>query len=323
MSKYPWFPMFASDWLGSTSHALMSPEERGAYMDLLCHQWGAENCCLPDDDGILEALGGLPNGYFKGTSRVLRDCFPNHPLIGGMVANRKLLALWEGREEQRRKSSEGGKKSAQLRKEAKGTSRVLEGDLDLGCKKNPRVGQLTTTTTTTISKEAPVVPYDDIKIAWNQTKGVARIRKLTDARKRTLKTRLADPDWDWKAALEQFPLGFQGSEGRPWIPDFDFFIKADSVNKILEGKYDNGPKPTLPPGIIEGNLHETPGVQYCAAGIESAFCVPDSGLWDLAIDGRPVTPDELRSHLWKLWDAKTLINGKEWKLPRYYTEAMR
>jgi uncharacterized protein YdaU (DUF1376 family) len=232
--------MFASDWLGSTSHALMSPEERGAYMDLLCHQWGDDNCCLPDDDGILEALGGLPKGHFKGTSRVLRDCFPNHPIIGGCVANRKLLALWEGREEQRRKSSEGGKKSAKLRKEAKGTSRVLEGGLGLGCKKNPTVGQLTTTITTTTVKEAPVVPSDEIVIAWNQTKGVARIRKLTDARKRTLKIRLVDPDWDWKAALAKFPLGFQGSADRPWSPDFDWFIKTDSVNRILEGKYDNG-----------------------------------------------------------------------------------
>jgi hypothetical protein len=88
----------------------------------------------------------------------------------------------------------------------------------------------------------PIVPYDEIVTAWNQTEGVTQIRKLTDSRKRTLKSRLADKDWDWRAALAKFPLGFNGSPDRPWTPDFDWFIRPDSVNRILEGKYDQNGK---------------------------------------------------------------------------------
>lgn len=126
MSKYPWFPMFASDWLGSTKRAVMTLEEQGAYMNLLAHQWGDDQCCLPDDDDVLAALSELRDRWVKGTCNPLRRCFPPHPTREGFVANPKLLKVWANKEEQRRRSSEGGKKSAQLRKEGKGTSSTLD-----------------------------------------------------------------------------------------------------------------------------------------------------------------------------------------------------
>ena len=59
---------------------------------------------------------------------------------------------------------------------------------------------------------------------------------LTDARRIHFRARLADPLWDWRAALAKFPLPF--CEGNEWKPDVDFFLKPDSVTKILEGRYD-------------------------------------------------------------------------------------
>ena len=161
MSKYPWFPFFASDWLGSTNRAVMTLEEQGGYMNLLAPQWGSEQCGIPDNDKMLAALSELREAWFKGASSNLQPCFPAHPTIAGMVANPKLLNLWASREEQRRKSSEGGKKSAQLRAEAKGTSRVLEGDLDLGCENNSTKSQVTRTipiATPTIIPKASAIP---------------------------------------------------------------------------------------------------------------------------------------------------------------------
>lgn len=145
--------MFASDWLGSTKRAVMSLEEQGAYMNLLAHQWGDDQCCLPDDDEVLAALSELRGRWVKGTTNPLRRCFPPHPTKEGFVANPKLLELWANKEEQRRRSSEGGKKSAQLRREAKGTPSTLDPPLQDPSCETPN--QKATTTSRAITRATP------------------------------------------------------------------------------------------------------------------------------------------------------------------------
>jgi uncharacterized protein YdaU (DUF1376 family) len=54
MSKLPWFPFYASDFLTSTGS--MSNEEVGAYIKLLCHQW--DKGVLPKDPVRLARLAG-------------------------------------------------------------------------------------------------------------------------------------------------------------------------------------------------------------------------------------------------------------------------
>jgi hypothetical protein len=71
---------------------------------------------------------------------------------------------------------------------------------------------------------------------WNQTDGVARTRKVSKKRIQSLKSRMREDDWDWKAALTHFPL--ECFRDGTWRPDFEWFIRPDSVNSILEGKYD-------------------------------------------------------------------------------------
>jgi hypothetical protein len=107
---------------------LMTPEQRGAYIDLLCHQWNDETCSLPDDDNALSVLSGLGEGWFKGGSTTLRLCFPKHPSFGSRIANEKLLKLREEREEWIKKSKKGGRKSAAVRGlgKVKGGSRVVQ-----------------------------------------------------------------------------------------------------------------------------------------------------------------------------------------------------
>ena len=81
--------------------------------------------------------------------------------------------------------------------------------------------------------------------AWNETPGVIQIRKLDLKRSQHLKARLAEKDWPWEEALKKFPL--KCTLDGHWTPDFDFFIKPGTADKILEGKYDfspsNGNKP--------------------------------------------------------------------------------
>jgi hypothetical protein len=93
-------------------------------------------------------------------------------------------------------------------------------------------------------------------LAWNHTTGATPIRKMTDKRSASLRVRLADPDWDWRAALAKFPLRCFASDPNGYVPDVEFFLKPDTVTKILEGKYDwtkNG-KALFDPDDPTGNM---------------------------------------------------------------------
>lgn len=87
-----------------------------------------------------------------------------------------------------------------------------------------------------VTPKSPDLISDFVSI-WNTTQGVRHVRKIGN-REATLKTRLRDPEWDWRAALAKFPLKLVSSDPSGWVPDLDFFLRPDSVTKILEGKYD-------------------------------------------------------------------------------------
>jgi len=79
---------------------------------------------------------------------------------------------------------------------------------------------------------------DEFLDSWNKSPGVVPIRKLTDDRKKSLAARLKDKKWDWREALAKFPLRLFASDPSGWKPDADWFLRPDTVTKILEGKYD-------------------------------------------------------------------------------------
>ena len=86
--------------------------------------------------------------------------------------------------------------------------------------------------------------------SWNELAafhGLPKASKLTDKRRRQIKARLKDKDWDWRTALARIPQCpfLMGENGRGWRADFDWFIKPDSVMKIMEGKYAGQQKPML------------------------------------------------------------------------------
>lgn len=51
--KYPWFALYVADWCDST--AVMTDEQVGAYMRLLCHSWKEDG--LPIDETSIRQLG--------------------------------------------------------------------------------------------------------------------------------------------------------------------------------------------------------------------------------------------------------------------------
>ena len=82
---------------------------------------------------------------------------------------------------------------------------------------------------------------DDILKEFNGA--VSRQFRPTASRQRALAVRLKDDYWsmNWKVAIARASKSnfLLGENDRGWSMDPDFFLKPDTVTKILEGKYDN------------------------------------------------------------------------------------
>lgn len=111
------------------------------------------------------------------------------------------------------------------------------------------------------------LPQKAVVESWNSLgKPFPKIEKLTDGRKAHLKARLNDPWWmsnfdDGIAKLKASEF-CKGKNDRGWVADFDFFLKPESLPRIIEGKYDdrNGkstvvlPKAPSREDYLNGNL---------------------------------------------------------------------
>lgn len=84
----------------------------------------------------------------------------------------------------------------------------------------------------------------DFKKAWNELPPpFPKVRDWTDARNKALKARCADESWTkgYQTALQRMASSSfcRGKNDRNWIADVEFFLRPDTVTKILEGKYDD------------------------------------------------------------------------------------
>lgn len=97
---------------------------------------------------------------------------------------------------------------------------------------------------------------DEFSEAWNALgKPFPRIVRFTDARGKALDARCKDEFWreNWRAALSQLPMTpfLRGEGSTGWIANVEFFLQPDTVQKIIEGKYENGPGRSGKPSIAE------------------------------------------------------------------------
>jgi uncharacterized protein YdaU (DUF1376 family) len=167
VGKNPSFPFFASDWLGSNNRAMMTLEQQGAYINLLCRQWADPTCSLPDDDQALAYLSELGEGWFTNGSALLRLCFPKHPHLEGRIANEKLLECRLFRDQWVEKSKKGGVKS--------GASRRLRKSNQTRTKREPNANQTRSPITYPIKDTSypysyplpPTLDTSDFRSAWD------------------------------------------------------------------------------------------------------------------------------------------------------------
>lgn len=85
--KDPAFLLYSNDWLQGTAHML--PEEKGVYIDLLCHQH--QNGFLPSDIKRLARLAGLSEDLFLPIWQSIKSKFQEAD--GGVLVNQKLYQV--------------------------------------------------------------------------------------------------------------------------------------------------------------------------------------------------------------------------------------
>ena len=88
--------------------------------------------------------------------------------------------------------------------------------------------------------------------AWNELgHPFSKIAEWSKKRKAAFKTRASEKYFsdNWKAALTRMQASSfcRGGGSTGWVANVEFFLKPDSVAKILEGKYDGNGKRHAPP----------------------------------------------------------------------------
>lgn len=111
-NKPPAFQFYVKDWLSSESVVVMTAEQRGWYIQLLCHAWNSEPIAtLPSDDRKLKALAGASDSWATDKQAVL-DCFE---VDGDRLVNRRLANQYQELQEFRNSKSEAGRKGNEKR----------------------------------------------------------------------------------------------------------------------------------------------------------------------------------------------------------------
>lgn len=129
MAELHWFPFYAKDWRTSNAVRAMTPEQRGAYVELLVAAWsdGEDEPSLTADDTALAGLSGL-GARWKKAGTIVRAQFVER---GGRLYNGKLSEVWADQQKKHQQAVERGvrggkKKAANGKTKPKPTSAALE-----------------------------------------------------------------------------------------------------------------------------------------------------------------------------------------------------
>lgn len=94
------------------------------------------------------------------------------------------------------------------------------------------------------AKEEPI--HEQVRSLWNAMAiphGLHQCGAISDGRKRHIKERLSDPVWksSFPEAIER--LGqirwIRGENAKKWKAGIDWFLRPDTLTKIMEGTYDD------------------------------------------------------------------------------------
>lgn len=224
--KLPAMQFYTGDWKKDPALSLCGPATRGIWVDLLCAMHDDDRCGTVSGTVVqLARIGRCNEAEMAAAIDELAHTKTAHVTFRHdniSICNRRMNAEYRERK---------GNSHRQKRRRAK----TCRGDVAQKSRSHSSSSS-SSSDLTTLNLPLTPTPKNELVEAWNSTPGVVQIRKLSSSRSTKLGTRLADPDWDWRAALAKFPLACFDDGG--WAPTFEWFLRPDTVLGILEGKYD-------------------------------------------------------------------------------------
>ena len=219
----PAFQFYADDFIGGT--VAMSAEECGAYIRLLCYQWGKGS--IPETQALLDRIAGAS------VTETVLDKFPGRKNPRLEFERRKQI-------EYRAKQAINGAKGGRPAKPKPNPS------LSFGLTQMKPKKSSPSPSPSPYKEEGNGAPLSSeiakILDEWNAG-NLPKCLVVSDKRRRTLEVRLREPffalNWTQAMARIQSSTFCHGENNRGWRASFEWFISPDAVTKIMEGKYDN------------------------------------------------------------------------------------
>lgn len=275
LRAFEYMPLKVAALRDSDLAAKATGEEFRAAVLLWCAAWHQlPAASLPNDDHLLAHLIGMgrdQKAWRKVKSMALRgfilcsDGRLYHPVIAD-IANKSFKT--KRRDDNRtRNATEARRRRYEQRNDDVTSNVTIENeqrDVDRG-------GNVTFTKGTKGNRiegnrieESPLPPMaDDLHAAfdsWNEVavlRDLPRAQSFTDARKRSLKNRLAECGGieGWRLAMAKISASsfLCGQNDKSWRADIDFVLQQSSFTKLMEGKYDDRKQqsPRTKPDAIE------------------------------------------------------------------------
>lgn len=257
MNKLPSFQFYPGDWLKDTELRLCSIFARGLLVDLLCLMFEAKHRgTLSKPDGVTPLSDFQVVDAVNGSSReeklaALRELIDNGVLKRnslGIIYSSRLIRDESLRALRKAAGSKGGSKTQANAKAKRRANDAAESSLSSSTSSSSSELEIQTEASSNVSDAAQLVA-DNLEsapanfVAEQFTAWFGGRVHVTDKRRKALQQRWRDPWWrdNWQAALEraaQSPFLRGETSDRGWKITLDFFLKPDSVAKILEGTYD-------------------------------------------------------------------------------------
>jgi len=159
--KSPAFQFYPDEWLTDRIVAMMTPEQEGAYIRLVCYCWLDNDLSLPDNDEQLSVLARIS----KCGLELVKSKFKPHPIKEGFLTHSRLQKEYKKQLAWREKSAKGGKKSAAQRTENK--QKLKGGSICLQPKSNtPSPSPSPTTYKKESKKESSLSNFEEFWKSW-------------------------------------------------------------------------------------------------------------------------------------------------------------
>jgi uncharacterized protein YdaU (DUF1376 family) len=246
-------PLYIGDYLGGTSR--LTTEQHGAYLLLIMDYW--QNGPPPADDAVLAQIAKLDRKswmrhrpalarYFREEGGVWLHGRIDEELAKAQERSDKAAARassaasarWNGHQKQSPTNA-----TSNARSNAPSIPQAVLEECPLP---SPSPKEEEDANASFVVSAEPKPTRDDVRLAfeeWNDLAarlGLPTARKLDDARRKAIRTRLNDGGLEgWREALSAVAASdhCRGDNERQWKADLDFVCTASKYRRLREGSY--------------------------------------------------------------------------------------